>query len=161
MLDSAEELVHDLTDAGLKFAAAESCTGGMLAAAITDVPGSSLCFDRSYVTYSDIAKHDMLGVSHRLLEKFGAVSAEVAVLMAEGARERSGADISCSITGVAGPGPDSCGNPEGLVFIACSVAGMETAVREFLLSGGRKTIREAAVQIAINLVIERLKEAKS
>jgi len=160
MLDSTKVLVCELTAAGLKLAAAESCTGGMLATEITDVPGSSLCFDRSYVTYSNEAKHDMLGISHSLLLKWGAVSAEMAVLMAEGARERSGADISCSITGVAGPGPDSLGNPEGLVFIACAMAGMETAVREYRLPGGRHAIREAAVRMSIDLAIERLRGAK-
>jgi nicotinamide-nucleotide amidase len=133
----------------------------MLAAAITDVPGSSMCFDRSYVTYSNKAKRDMLGISDSCLEKWGAVSAKVAALMAEGAMERSGADIACSITGVAGPGPDPDGNPEGLVFVACSMPGLETAVKECRLPGGRRAVREAAVESAINLAIERLKEASS
>jgi len=103
----------------------------------------------------------MLGIPEHVLEKWGAVSAHAAILMAEGARDLSCADISCSITGVAGPGPDSCGNHEGLVFIACAMTEMETVVKEYRLPGGRSVIRKAAVQLAIDLAIERLRGAKS
>jgi nicotinamide-nucleotide amidase len=158
MEESAERLVKALNRLGLKLSLAESCTGGLLAAAITDVPGSSNCFDRAYITYSDISKHEMIGVPYEVLEEFGAVSAKTALLMADGARDASNAGIVCSVTGVAGPGPDLSGNQAGTVFIACAVAGMETQVRSYSFDGGRADVRRAAVRAALNFLLERMNE---
>ena len=105
---------------GLMVATAESCTGGMVAAALTDIPGSSNVFERGYVTYSNAAKADCLGVGMALIETDGAVSERVARAMAEGALAHSHADLAVSITGIAGPGGGTAGKPEGLVHFACS-----------------------------------------
>lgn len=158
MEKAAERIVMALTRAGLKLALAESCTGGMLASAITDVPGASACFEASYVTYSRRAKERMLGVPPVVLERYGTVSGETARSMAERAKEASGSDIACSVTGVAGPGPDAEGNPAGLVFIACSSPSLKTAARRFELDGSRGEIRVEAVSKALELIEERIKE---
>ncbi|MEO8538035.1 MAG: nicotinamide-nucleotide amidohydrolase family protein, partial [Betaproteobacteria bacterium] len=103
----AAELGRLLLDRGWRVATAESCTGGLVAAALTDIAGSSAWFDRGFVTYSDDAKHQMLGVSPALIATWGAVSEPVAAAMADGARLRSGAQCAVSITGIAGPGGGS------------------------------------------------------
>jgi nicotinamide-nucleotide amidase len=105
---------------GLKIATAESCTGGLVAAALTEIPGSSDVVDRGFVTYSDEAKHEMLGVPLATLKKFGAVSKQTAVAMAKGALKNSNADITVSITGIAGPGGATPGKPVGLVHFAAA-----------------------------------------
>lgn len=151
---TVEKIIEDLTRAGLKLALAESCTGGMLASSITDIPGSSGCFEASYVMYSRAAKERMLGIPSSMIDLFGTVSEQTARLMAERALESAGAYISCSITGVAGPGPDSDGNPEGLVYIACSTSASGTKVRRFDFKGGRAEVRKSAVREAINLIAE-------
>lgn len=158
MEKAAERIVIELTRAGLKLALAESCTGGMLASAITDVPGASACFEASYVTYSRKAKERMLGVPSGLLDKFGVVSGEIARSMAERALEASGSDIACAVTGVAGPGPDADGNTEGLVYVACSSKAAGTVARRLDLSGNRGEIRAAAVAEALGLIEECMKE---
>ncbi|MBP7110650.1 MAG: CinA family protein [Firmicutes bacterium] len=158
MVKAAERVVASLTRAGLKLALAESCTGGMLAAAITDVPGASACFEASYVTYSRKAKEGILGLPSSLLERYGTVSGETASSMAARAREASGSDIACAVTGVAGPGPDAEGNPEGLVYIACSCGASRTVARRFDLAGNRGEIRAAAVSEALGLIEECIKE---
>jgi nicotinamide-nucleotide amidase len=105
---------------GLKIATAESCTGGLVAATLTEIPGSSDVVDRGFVTYSNEAKHEMLGVPLATLEKFGAVSEQTAVAMAKGALKNSDAHIAVSITGIAGPGGASPGKPVGLVHFAAA-----------------------------------------
>jgi nicotinamide-nucleotide amidase len=136
-------------------ATAESCTGGLIAAALTAVAGSSDVVDRGYVTYSNKAKTDMLGVPETLLAEHGAVSAPVAAAMAEGALARSGAQIAVSVTGIAGPGGGSAAKPVGLVFLAVATPrGVRTVERRFgPLS--RDEIRERTVIDALALLRER------
>ena len=152
-LETAAVLVARMTAAGLRLATAESCTGGLVAAAITDVPGSSAVLDRGFVTYSNDAKEAALGVAPRLLAEFGAVSAPVAVAMAEGALRHSQADIAVSITGIAGPGGATAGKPVGLVHLAVAQRGRAT-VDEVCRFGdlGRRAVREAAVRKALQML---------
>ena len=116
----AAGLVARLRQAGLMLATAESCTGGLLSALITEIPGSSDVFERGFVTYSNNAKVEMLGVDADMIEQYGAVSAEVARAMAEGAVSHSRARISVSITGIAGPGGGSASKPVGLVHFGAA-----------------------------------------
>ena len=148
-------LVNAARAAGLRVATAESCTGGMVAAAITETPGASNVFDWGVVTYANGAKRDLLGVRAETLEAHGAVSEEVAAEMALGARSRSGADIAVSITGIAGPG-GSEHKPEGRVCFGLATAqGCITETVEFG-ARGRDTVRAAARDRAISLLIDGL-----
>jgi nicotinamide-nucleotide amidase len=126
----AEELVALAKKAGLRLAAAESCTGGLVAAALTDIAGSSTVFERGFVTYSNESKVEMIGVAPQTLAAHGAVSAPTAREMAEGALARSRADLAVAITGIAGPGGGSAEKPVGLVHFACARRGGETVLRE-------------------------------
>lgn len=153
---TASELVRLLTGKHMMLAVAESCTGGLLAGEITKVPGSSQCFDRGYVTYSAEAKSEMLGIPMDLIVSRGPVSELTAMLMAEAARQLSGAQVACSVTGVAGPGSDSSGNPEGLVYIALSIEGYETEVEKHSFEGDRSGIRQSAVAAAIEFMHRRI-----
>ncbi|MGJ0505714.1 MAG: CinA family protein [Methylocystis sp.] len=141
--------------ASLRITSAESCTGGLVSAALTDVPGASEVFDRGFVTYSNEAKTDLLGVPARLIAAHGAVSAEVARAMAEGALAHSLADIAVSVTGIAGPGGGSAEKPVGLVHFACARrgGGVVHAERRFGPLP-RAAIRAAAVEQALDLLIE-------
>jgi nicotinamide-nucleotide amidase len=141
----------------LKLAVAESCTGGLLAATFTAVPGSSDVFDRGFVTYSDDAKSDMLGVSPALIDRHGAVSEEVARAMVDGALDRSQADLAVSITGIAGPDGGSTEKPVGLVHFAARRRDGEM-VHEQILFGdaGRGEIRRLSVARALTLLASLL-----
>ena len=151
-----EEAVGEaLLKRGWRIATAESCTAGLLSKRLTDVPGSSRYFDRGFVTYSNEAKTELLGVSEADLAAHGAVSAPVAEQMAHGARHRAGVDLAVAITGVAGPEGGSDGKPVGTVFVALSSGEGETA-RRFQFSGTRATIRERSVQVALDLVRRHL-----
>jgi nicotinamide-nucleotide amidase len=130
---------------------AESCTGGLLGKMLTDVPGSSAYFSRGWITYSDDAKHDLLGVSQATLQEHSAVSEATAIEMAAGARKNSGADIALSITGIAGPDGDSSGKPVGTVYIGLAHAG-GTWAREFHFPGDREMIRDRAAKMALALL---------
>ena len=137
---------------GFRIATAESCTGGMVAAALTDVAGSSDVFDRGFVTYSNQAKIDMLGVSAETLAAHGAVSEQVAREMAEGALERSNAGLAVSITGIAGPGGSEF-KPEGRVCFGLAVAGKPTLVETVEFGAkGRTKVRLAARDHALALL---------
>ncbi|KAF0231219.1 MAG: CinA-like [Beijerinckiaceae bacterium] len=140
---------------GLTIATAESCTGGMVAAALTDIAGSSDVFDRGFVTYSNAAKEAMLGVHPDIIDEVGAVSAEVASAMAVGVLRVSLADISVAITGVAGPGGGSAAKPVGLVhFAAAARDGRVNRVeRRYDPALGRKGIRRAATIEALGLLL--------
>jgi nicotinamide-nucleotide amidase len=154
--DSLEVVVGELLRARqATLAVAESCTGGMLGARVTAIPGSSQYFVGGFITYSNALKHEMLGVPAETLERFGAVSAETAQAMAEGARARTGATYAVSITGVAGPDGGTEEKPVGLVYIAA--AGPEGTVgthRRFL--GDRERIRVFTTQAALDLLRRRL-----
>ena len=141
----------------LKIATAESCTGGLVAALFTEIPGSSATFDRSFVVYSNAAKQDMLGVPAELIETHGAVSAQTACAMAEGALAHSQADIAIAITGVAGPGGGSAEKPVGLVHFASARAGAPTMPVEMRYGDmGRANVRRAALESALDLIESRL-----
>jgi nicotinamide-nucleotide amidase len=136
---------------------AESCTGGLIAALLTEIAGSSAVFERGFVTYSNAAKCDLLGVPATLIGRFGAVSAEVAVAMAKGALTHSTADLAVSVTGVAGPGGGTAAKPVGLVHLAASRRGGETVERVLTLGDiGRTNIRIATVREAITLLRQAL-----
>ena len=137
---------------GLRIATAESCTGGMIAAALTDVAGSSDVFERGFVTYSNDAKQELIAVPPTILAKYGAVSAETADAMARGALARSRADVAISVTGIAGPGGGSAEKPVGLVWFGVArKVGEILTVRE-VFAGDRAAIRQAAVARALELL---------
>ncbi len=141
---------------GLRIATAESCTGGMVAAALTDVAGSSDVFERGFVTYSNAAKVEMLGVSEEALAAHGAVSLEVAREMAQGALANSAADVAVSITGIAGPGGSEF-KPEGRVCFGLARKGRETLVETVEFGAlGRATVRAAATEHALGLLLRAM-----
>lgn len=141
---------------GLTLAVAESCTGGLIAHRITNVPGSSNYFDRGFVVYSNRAKTEALGVSPSLIEKHGAVSAEVARAMALGARKASGADAALAVTGIAGPVSDDSQKPAGLVYIAACCAEGEVAIEEHRFEGTRLRIKKQSADAALRLLARTL-----
>ena len=149
---TAAEVLAALRRRGWMIATAESCTGGMIAAALTDVPGSSDVVDRGFVTYSNAAKTEMLGVRPETLEAHGAVSEQVAAEMAEGALDRSEADIAVSVTGIAGPGGSEL-KPEGRVCFGLAHGGrVLTETKEFGAIG-RAEVRAASVRHALAMVL--------
>ena len=154
-------LAQALRTAGLKLATAESCTGGLIAAACTAVAGSSDWFERGFVTYSNAAKTEMLGVAAPLIAAHGAVSAEVAQAMAEGALAHSHADLAVAVTGIAGPGGATPGKPVGTVWLAVARRGGGAGCRvitqtELLqLDGDRAAIRALTVQLALQRLTMR------
>lgn len=150
----AAELLSKAETAGLMTASAESCTGGLVAALMTEIPGSSNVVERGFVTYSNEAKTEMLGVPAALIESHGAVSREVALAMAEGALMKSNADLAVSITGVAGPG-GSGRKPAGLVHFALAARGHKTrAMVKRFGDQGRSLVRMKSVETALDLLSE-------
>ena len=151
-ISSLEEAVFALLrERGLTLGSAESCTGGLIAKRMTDLPGSSAVFRGGVVSYTNAVKEGVLGVPHALLEEYGAVSEPVARAMAEGARRVLGCDIAVSTTGVAGPDSDDRGNPLGLVYVAIATP-EGTRVRELHAGSGRERVRTAAAHNAFDLV---------
>ncbi|UWQ60350.1 CinA family protein [Leisingera caerulea] len=150
-MDTAE-LIRRATAAGITIATAESCTGGMIAAALTDTPGSSAVVDRGFVTYSNAAKMQMLGVKTETLDAVGAVSEEVAAEMAAGALANAGVTLAVSVTGIAGPGGSEI-KPEGRVCFGLARSGQET-VTETVEYGaiGRDKVRAATRDHALDLL---------
>lgn len=156
-MTGAEALLALARSKGAKIATAESCTGGLIAGAITDIAGSSDIFDRGFVTYSNAAKRDMLGVHAATLEHFGAVSEEVAREMADGALARSAADLAVSVTGIAGPG-GSGHKPEGRVCFGLAQSGHATMTQTVEYGPmGRSNVRRATVGHALHLLMQALK----
>ena len=151
-MTDASALLIAAKGAGITLTTAESCTGGMVAAAVTDIAGSSAIFDRGFVTYSNAAKIDLLGVLPATLDAYGAVAEQVASEMANGAADRSGADLAVSITGIAGPG-GSDHKPEGRVCFGVSFAGNTTTSTLEFGSLGRAAVRRAATDHAIALLL--------
>ena len=138
---------------GKTLATAESCTGGGIGAAITAVPGASKVYVGGVVSYTNEIKNKVLGVDQAVLDKYGAVSAPVAGAMASGVRERMGADVAVSVTGLAGPGGDDFGNPVGTVCIGYADK-RQRLVKQYRFYGDRDEIRQQAVRAALELVLE-------
>jgi len=152
LVERAGRLVADLTRAGLTLATAESCTGGLIAACVTEVAGASEVLERGFVTYSNAAKVELLGVPSELVARQGAVSAPVAEAMAAGALAHSAADLAVAVTGVAGPGGGTVAKPVGLVFLGGARRGAAPMSERHLFSGDRRDIRLAAVAAAFDLI---------
>ncbi|QDP19932.1 CinA family protein [Sphingomonas xanthus] len=151
--DLAVQLLHRADAAGLKLAAAESCTGGLLASLLTDVEGFGHCFDRGFVCYSEDSKCEQLGVSPRLIAEHDAVSKSVAIAMAEGALQRSGADIAVAVTGFAGRGGE--GDEPGLVHFACARrSGATWHLEEHFGDIGRGEVRLKTIDRALKLMLD-------
>ena len=151
-------LAQALRERGLKLATAESCTGGLIAAACTAVAGSSDWFERGFVTYSNDAKTESLGVDARLIAAHGAVSEEVARAMADGALAHSRGQLAAAVTGIAGPLGGSAAKPVGTVWLAIARAGEVTQAELLQLGGDRSAIREQTVQRALQRLIERAEQ---
>jgi len=150
--ESLEKVVGArLRDNKWRIAAAESCTGGLLSRRITAVPGASDYFERGFITYSNEAKMEMLGVANELLQNHGAVSEPVARAMAEGARKQARVDVALAVTGIAGPSGGSPQKPVGTVFIACSTA-WQTKVEQHFFPGDREVVQEQSAQAALVLL---------
>ncbi|WP_428353668.1 CinA family protein [Methyloprofundus sp.] len=149
---ASEKLGNYLSKTQARIATAESCTGGWLAECITEIAGSSAWFDRGFITYSNASKIDMLNVQSKAIEKFGAVSAEVASEMTQGTLQNSLADYAISITGVAGPTGGSAEKPVGTVYIAWQKRFQPAQVTLKYFSGSRQEIRRQAVYTALNLI---------
>lgn len=153
-----DALVAALADAlrarGWRLATAESCTGGMIAAACTSLAGSSDWFDRGFVTYSNDAKREMLGVPAVLIERLGAVSAEVARAMAQGALDRSQAMLAVAVTGIAGPGGATPDKPVGTVWLAVAARGAAPRAELLQLGGDRAAVRAQTVRHALARLCE-------
>lgn len=155
--EQAERLMHRLCDRKLKVATAESCTGGMLAALLTDIEGAGHGFDRGFVTYTKDAKIDLLGIPPDLLDRNDAVSAIVAKAMAEGAIARSEADLALGVTGFAGPAGDGC--EEGLVHFALARRGGETIHREEHFGAlGRGAVRVKSLGVLLEMLEQALEQ---
>ncbi|GMO58660.1 MAG: hypothetical protein Ta2G_18710 [Termitinemataceae bacterium] len=150
---SASSLFKKLKNLNKKIVFAESCTAGLLSAALSDIPGSSSVLWGSFVTYTLESKQKMLNVPNNLLEKYGAVSCETACIMAENALANSGADIAVSVTGLAGPGGDGSENSVGTVWIACARNEEETIAAKHYFKGNRQTIRKKAVDKALKIAL--------
>lgn len=148
LLDEAKALLALYESRGLTIATAESCTGGLIAAALTAIAGSSSVVAGGFVTYSNAMKTKMVGVPEATLAAVGAVSAEVAEAMAEGALRETGADVALSCTGIAGPSGATATKPVGLVFLACATRGAPTRVERHVFPGDRAAVRAATVATA-------------
>ncbi len=156
LLHEAETLLAACRARGVILATAESCTGGLIAAALTAIAGSSDVVDRGFVTYSNEAKHDLVGVPMDLIARYGAVSEEVARAMASGALQRSRAGIAVSVTGVAGPGGGSAEKPVGLVCFGLAQTGQPVQTDRQVFPGDRTAIRAATVAHAFSLIRARV-----
>jgi nicotinamide-nucleotide amidase len=147
----ASLLLAECRTRGMWLATAESCTGGMIAAALTAVPGASAVMDRGVVTYSNASKTELLGVPETLIATHGAVSREVAIAMAEGMLSRSPAHLALSVTGIAGPEGGTAQKPVGRVYLACARRRGSTLAVGCQFAGMRDTIRESSVAAALTL----------
>lgn len=155
IVDLARRVVEENAAKGRKVVLAESCTGGLVAAAITEIPGSSAVLDRSFVTYSNEAKQSELGVESDIIEAFGAVSVACVYAMARGALERSDADVAVAISGIAGPGGGTANKPVGTVVFAKLEKGHEQPDAEDRLfeNSGRSGVRRQATLCALELLL--------
>lgn len=156
ILDKARTINHTLVARHQKIVTAESCTGGLIAGALTDVPGSSEAVFGGYVTYANEAKSGMIGVDRELIRAHGAVSEPVARAMAEGALQTSGAAVAIAVTGIAGPGGGTEGKPVGLVHFAFASAGKISHLERQFGDIGRQQVREATIVQALDMVLDGL-----
>lgn len=152
-----EWLVKELTKRHASITTAESCTGGLVSATIVNVGGASRVFNQGFVTYSNQAKRELLGVKKETLECFGAVSSQTAEQMAQGAAKAAKADVALSVTGIAGPDGGSSDKPVGLVYIGCYCYGT-TVVEKHIFQGSRMEVRLASVEKALMLAKKCLRE---
>ena len=147
-----------LRERGRRLATAESCTGGWIAKVVTDIAGSSAWFERGFVTYSNAAKAELLGVHETALTEHGAVSGETVTAMAEGALARSRADTALAVSGIAGPGGGTPDKPVGTVWIAWSTKGGATRCRRYAFGGDRKAVRRQSAVAALEGLLDVLRE---
>ena len=152
VLSAAEHVLTLCRAAGLRLVTAESCTGGLIAATLTAIAGSSDVVDRSFVTYSNAAKTEMLGVPPALIGRLGAVSSEVANAMAVGALARSAADLAVAVTGVAGPGGGSPVKPVGMVWFGIAARGVRASCEMRAFPGDRAAVRQQTVSYALEML---------
>lgn len=150
--DLARKIIESYTFEKKKIVTAESCTGGLIAAALTEIPGASSVVERGFIAYSNNAKVEVLGVMPELLEAHGAVSAEIAEAMATGALEFSGADVAVSVTGIAGPAGATLSKPVGLVFLGIATRGGIIFHVQCQFKGDRSDVRMQAVREALKLL---------
>ena len=161
----ADASLHALAEAvltacrarGLHLATAESCTGGMVAATLTDIAGSSDVVERGFVTYSNQAKSELLGIPAAMIAAHGAVSAQVATAMVQGALSRAPVDLAVSVTGIAGPGGATPGKPVGLVYFGIARKGGTARVERHTFHGDRAAVRWAATERALELLLEAVR----
>lgn len=159
-LDLSERLIAALKTGKKTFSCAESCTGGLLAAALTEISGASAVFDRGFVTYSNAAKRDLLDVPEETLNRYGAVSQETAIAMVTGVLKHSLADIAISITGIAGPEGGTAEKPVGTVWIGYTIRGQkEPQATHHTFSGNRSSVRKQSVQAAQKHALSLLETA--
>ena len=156
MNDLAAQVGALLKAHGLMLATAESCTGGGVAQALTEIAGSSVWFERGFVTYSNLSKQQMLGVSAETLKQHGAVSDATVREMVAGALQHSAAQVALAVSGIAGPDGGTPGKPVGTVWFAWGINGVETIAQRHLIAGNRAEVREKAVRIALQGVINLL-----
>jgi len=154
ILEQARAVLARFDAASLRVATAESCTGGLIAGALTEIPGSSRVIDRGFVTYSNEAKTEMLSVPAELIDRVGAVSAEVAEAMSAGAMAHSRADVAVAVTGIAGPGGETPGKPVGLVYFGIARRGGAVWHERRVFPGDRSAVRLATVRFALELLAE-------
>ena len=153
----SESVLSACREARLKLATAESCTGGLVAAALTDIAGSSDVVERGFVTYSNQAKSELLGIPAAMIAAHGAVSAQVATAMVQGALSRAPVDLAVSVTGIAGPGGATPGKPVGLVYFGIARKGGTARVERHTFHGDRAAIRAAATERALELLLEAVR----
>lgn len=152
----AQRLAQRLTGGGLRLAVAESCTGGWIAKVLTDLAGSSQWFERGFVTYSNAAKQELLGVPAALLQSDGAVSEAVVRAMAQGALAASPAEVALAVSGIAGPAGGSADKPVGTVWLAWALPGAEVAAQRARFDGDREAVRRQTVALALEGLLARL-----
>ncbi len=157
LIQKSKLLFNLATKFSIKISTAESCTSGLLAVLITEIPGSSVIFERGFITYSNLAKEQLLDINKNIIEKFGAVSSEVSEAMALGAINNSVANLSVAITGIAGPDGGSKEKPVGLVYIASYLQLNKRLLnKKFYFSGNREEVRIASVNAAIDILINQI-----
>ncbi len=156
LAEAARVLLATYRSAGLRIVTAESCTGGLIVACLTEIAGSSDVVERGFVTYSNEAKVELLGVATDMLDRHGAMSAHVARAMAEGALARSRADVAVAVTGIAGPGGATPSKPVGLVYLACQRKNREPLVERHQFHGDRQAVRLASVEAAFELLRQQI-----